>query len=380
MKNPRAEQPNLTLRPEAPALRPVVTASSWEYEVGGEPWRVWRPAELAAEFNVVQAELSGWHTAVATVPRAWLIARRLFGVVPVLPGPETQPDDLRVWGMPELTAALGLTRAQMQAELATARGHWEGRRAAVAPPPPPPVVTAVAAEELPLTDPVQVLERWGFPQLKFESVEETTRFLRRVEMFEPLLRETMAGGLARELLLQELRMSRLDQQLDAPGTRGAKDWRDLLKLRGELGDRYEALAKLLFEKCPWAAQVAGKVALKGNVSEITEGIRAYKARGCTQLLDGVHTALEILVQCRQSVQAPEPGYRAGVVVYLNAARAGLWDPHWTSPFKPGELRRMTQCWSETYKEGARSDGDPLPDLVAGGEYPPLPVTTPSPNP
>ncbi len=379
---PSDAQPALTLRPETPALPERVEA--WEYTFEREPWRVWKSAELAAEFALTLADLPAFHLAVSALPRGGMIVRRLFGMMPVLPPPGTPEEELQTWGAPELCAALGITRAQLQQELDTVRGVWSGRRknedgrlkmedgqdrapSSILHPPSSP-------GELALTDPKQILARHGFPEIRFQSSEETDRFMKRVDLFEPLLRETMAGGLARELLIQGLRMDRLDQELDAPDARrGSKDWRETLKLRGELGDRFETLAKLLFEKCPWAAQVAGKVNLKGNLSEITEGIRAYRARGDTQLVDGIFTALEILVQCRMSVQAPEPKYRAGLSVYLNAARAGLMDPNWTSPFSPKQLRRITKAWSAAYLEMAREDGDPLPDLVEGGEYEPLPT-------
>ena len=75
-----------------------------------------------------------------------------------------------------------------------------------------------------------------------------------------------------------------------------------------------------------------------------------------------------------SVQLPLPKYRAGKVVYLNEARAGLWDPKWQSGLTHGLVKRLDKTWAEAYAAAAREAGDPLPDLEkegAEGEYPEL---------
>lgn len=371
---PVEAQPGLVLAPAA-AVVPAAASAPWEYSISGEPWRCWKSAELAAEFGLTAGEVAEFHAVAQAMPRSWLIVRRLYGLVPVVPAPGTEPEDLRPWGAPELAASLGLTRPQMQSELHALRGHWDGRKT--------PVLAAPAAEapaapreELALETPEQVLARQGFPDIQFRTQAEGERFLKRVEDFAPLLREAAASGMARELLIHELRIARLDAQLDAPNAmrENGAEWRLLLKTRTELSERYEGLMKLILDKFPWAQQVAGKVTLKGVMSEITAGILAYKARGDTQLLDGVHTALEIQVLCRMSAQAPQPRYRAGKVVYLNEARAGLHDPSWQSQLTKGFVKRADACWAETYAQLAREAGDPLPDLEKEGpegEYPKL---------
>ena len=368
-------QPALVLKPAAPEPARV---GSWEYSVGGEPWRAWKPAELAAEFGVAEPEMAEFQGVVSVLPRSWLLVRRLYGLVPVLPLPGTSEDDLKAWGAEELAASLGITRKQLQQELDVVRGHWEGRRKNNQPEKKigtgvEPVPTAPG--ELALTTPEEVLSACGFSRIKFVDAAEWERFRQRLEDFGPLLREAASAGLARDLLMTELRIGRLDAELNDP-TRTAMgaEWRAMLKTRTELADSYESRSKLVLEQFPWAQQVAGKLALKGTVTEIVAAIQAYQARGDTALVDGIHTLAEVEVLCRMSVQLPLPKYRAGKVVYLNEARAGLWDPKWQSGLTHGLVKRLDKTWAEAYAAAAREAGDPLPDLEkegAEGEYPEL---------
>ena len=362
-------QPVLVLKPAAPEPARV---GSWEYSVGGEPWRAWKPAELAAEFGVAEPEVAEFQAVVSVLPRPWLLVRRLYGLVPVLPLPGTSEDDLKAWGAEELAASLGITRKQLQQELDVVRGYWQGRRQGAAPAPAP--VASAPAGELPLSTPDEVLAMCGFPSIKFQNAAEWERFRKRLEDFGPLLREAASAGLARDLLMTELRIARLDGDLDDPNTKRTADWRALLKTRTELADSYESRSKLVLEEFPWAQQVAGKLALKGTVTELVAAVMAYRSRGDTRLVDGIHTLAEVEVLCRMSVQGPLPKYRAGKVVYLNEARAGLMDPKWQSQLTHGFVKRLDKTWAEAYAAAAREAGDPLPDLEKDGpegEYPEL---------
>ena len=70
----------------------------------------------------------------------------------------------------------------------------------------------------------------------------------------------------------------------------------------------------------------------------------------------------------RSVQQPEAQYRAGLVVYLNAAKAGLWDPHWRSQFKPIQLKRLDAAWRAAGDAISEEMKEKLPDLEGDGEY------------
>ena len=386
-----AEQPALVLKPAAP--EPARVETSWEYSVAGDPWRAWKAAELTAEFGVTEAEMAEFQTVVSGLSRQWLMVRRLYGLVPVLPLPGTPPEDLKPWGAAELAESLSITRAQLQQELDVVRGHWEGRRKTN----PPgkkggtgvePVPTGdgrrmgtgaepapTAPGELALTTPEEVLAACGFSRIKFVDAAEWERFRKRLEELGPLLREAASAGLARDLLMTELRIGRIDADLNDPSrTAMGAEWRAMLKTRTELADSYESRSKLVLEQFPWAQQVAGKLALKGTVTEIVAAIQAYQARGDTALVDGIHTLAEVEVLCRMSVQAPLPKYRAGKVVYLNEARAGLWDPKWQSGLTHGLVKRLDKVWAEAYAAASREAGDPLVDLEKDGkegEYPGL---------
>jgi hypothetical protein len=115
--------------------------------------------------------------------------------------------------------------------------------------------------------------------------------------------------------------------------------------------------------------VAGKFAFNAVLSDITRAVQEYCARNDTRLIDGIFTATEILVECRCSVQAPEPRYRAGLIVYLNAAKAGLWDRHWQPPFEFPALKRLDAAWkAAALAAGEESKTPDLEQDGPAGEY------------
>lgn len=346
-----------------------------EYQVGGEAWRCARFDLLAAEFPVVPEQLALFHGVMAAQERGWLILRRLFGLQPVLPPATLSPDDLRTWSRAELRAALGLRPQQLQQELDALRGQWlglvgpkEAPPAAAAAPPP-----SSAAPKQDLFEPDARLLAYDLP-VTFESRAEHDWFVKRVADYEKILQDRLARGLAVNALMMELSMRRLDCYLnnDALCHVGREDWRAHTKLRQELDGNYQKQIEQIKKLCPWAGAVAGDYAFAGLMSDVTKAIQDYEARGDTRLVDGIFTATEILIECRRSVQAPAPRYRAGLVLFANAAKAGLFDPRWESPFEPAALKKIDLAWQAACV--AASEAERLPDLASdgsAGEFAPL---------
>lgn len=106
------------------------------------------------------------------------------------------------------------------------------------------------------------------------------------------------------------------------------------------------------------------MAIQPVLGTITQALLDVATRNDTRLVDGIYTATEIQVECRRSVQMPEPRYRAGWVVVMNSAKAGLFDPNWKPPFDERMTARMDAAWKAAYMEAAR--GEALPDLEADG--------------
>lgn len=342
-----------------PELNPALI----EYRADGELWRCNRFDLLAAEMPVKADQLPAFHGVAITKARGWLIVRRLFGMQPVIPPASMDLDDLRIWQREELRESLSLTRAQLQAELDAVRGAWLGVLKTMAPPVPAPEKRE-HREEFVFTDD-DLLQRFGFT-MRFTNMAERAWFTQRVRDWEKVLNEKFATVLARNALMTELRIFQLDSFLNDPEKckTGESNWTNSLKLRQTLDENYQGQISQIKELCPWAGAVAGKFAFNAVLSDISRAVQEYSARNDTRLIDGIFTATEILVECRYSVQAPEPRYRAGLIVYLNAAKAGLWDRHWQPPFEFPVLKRLDAAWKAT----ALAAGEPtkIPDLEQDG--------------
>jgi hypothetical protein len=345
------------------------------YESPEGTWRITRFGAFVSEMGVEASALPDFHEAACVKARGWQAVRRLFGMMPLLPAPDFPQDDLRVWSREELQSAWGLTRAQLQGELDAVRGHWQGISGHAAPAAAPAPVSG-PAPELPLVDEMKELADLGFPDIKFASSTEKDWFVRRAREWGRALTEKVVSDLARDALMTVLQIRRLEEILQDPARSrvGSEDWRANMRLKREFSTAYQALVEQISKLFPWVTQVSGKVSLQGMLSEITLAMQNIAARGDSTLADGIFTALEIQVLCRRAVQAPDPAYRAGLVVYLNAAKAHMLDPHWQCKFSPGQLRRLDAAWKAAFVAAAESDGERMVDLESDGkdgEYPAL---------
>ena len=177
--------------------------------------------------------------------------------------------------------------------------------------------------------------------------------------------------LARNLLFQELLIVRNESELSKPDNTDSRR-KDLLRERDAMEETYRAQLDQLNKLCPWAAQIAGALSMAGTLSDVTAAHQEYYATGNHKLADGIFTTTEWQVLFRRSQQDPDPKYRAGLVVYLNAAKAGLWDPEFRNPFKPAQLAAITNGWKQGYNALADKEGLPVADLESDdpvkGEY------------
>ena len=374
------------------AAEPKSVPALIEYVVAGEGWRCGAFDRLAGEIPCLAAgaadareigeRLARWQEAIQGQARAWLIVRRLFGIQPVLPPRDFVEDDFRQWQREELRSALGMTRAQLAAELDAIRGVAESLKSQVQNSKPPPAEPSPAAVrgELDLEDGQELLERYGLA-VKLASLGERTWFAQRVEQFSKLLDEPPTSGLARNTLMTEVQLRQLDVLLADPASSkmGGPEWRANMKARQELDATYQKQLSLIETLAPWAKGITGKYNFTGVLSDVTAAIQAYHGRQETRLIDGLFTAMGIRVECRRSVQLPQPRYRAGLVVFVAAAKQGLWDPNWQSPFTAGELKRLDEGWRGAFTAVSDAAGVSVPDLEkdgSEGEYEKL-VPTPA---
>jgi hypothetical protein len=341
--------------------------------------------------EVDPAKLEAWHAlAQASAARAFYLARSLYGINPQVPPPDIDLALLTTRSRAEVQAAVGLTRSQLEAELGTLRGlalqvNTRAPAPAAYDPRQPGRVDPAAGTSAPdlferakAEDPDRLLEQFSFDSIPFTDAGERAWFVERVIEWRQILSHKMAGDLARQTLLTAREVRRLGTlvgKLPANDDQYAPSSRLLQQLSAQYAGQLEQLNKI----APWMGLQGRGMGFAGMMADVTLAVREYKARGDTGLVDGIFQASELAVLCRMSTQAPLPQYRLGWVTYLNAARPGLWDPHWKNPLPAEVLGRLDRAFKHAYAEAAQAEGAHIPDLLlegVEGEYETFPVTAP----
>ena len=333
-----------------------------------------------------------FHTAMLAKPgKGWTIVKRLYGIMPRFPDPDTDEKDLRMWGIVELRLDMALEPEFLREELEAIRAYW-GRFARAEGPPAKTGVEDGGSRmdregkrgELNLRDEEAMLKAL-YIQVRFGSEMEKNWFLGRVADYQKALEDTAARELARAVLMSELQLFRLDAELnDAEKCPvGEGKWKSTLALKRDIEASYNASHGKLQKLCPWIGGIEGKQSFLAVLSEITRAIQEYQAMGGTALIDGIKTGTEVQVECRMSLQSPLPRARAGQLIYLLEARSGLWNPQWKSQLPEKTLAAMDAAWAETYRRAALEQGIKAPDLMKDGpegEYEELKKTEAQPQP
>jgi hypothetical protein len=327
------------------------------YQFSNQAWQVGRWSELEADVaGITVEELPLFHAKLASEPRLWLIARRLWGIIPEGFSLDADPEDLRPWTRTELQEKLGLTRAQLQSEVEAIRGHYLSAKLRVRPPELDPVAPPLPATELKLEDPQRLLARHGLDNANAGTMREW--LLDRVDQMRGVLEKPNLSIFARELILTELALKKL-----VPGDND----KEYTQKRMRLLEMYQQQLTQLNDLAPWASSIAGGVQLAAALAEVTKALQEWAVSGTHTIADGIFTAMEVKVELRTSQQAPTPRYRAGLVAYLNYARENLFNPRFSNPFKAHELRRLDAGFQGAVLASHESSGAPAPpDLQAEG--------------
>jgi hypothetical protein len=358
-----------------------------------ERWRVEKFQLFAAEFSVDQPwerNLVQFHELVCPYPRQWMIARRLFGISPVLLPDEALPGDYEPLSREGVCALLGLEPEHLRAELDAIRAMW----LSVAPAPEPTVENAPPAnppEALQFGE--EVLREFGFADSLFvvrywdeKKKQEITRpqednrhekewFSKQVSEWRKMLSEPMAGTIARKALMNNLYLRRMEQAM-ASLSPESPSFDKLSKTKDELENRYQQQVEELQKMFPEMG-IAGRVSFRAVISELIMGYREYKARKDTRLIDKIRTAAEVEVELRQSLQAPTARYRLGQTLYLIEAMHNLSDPDYRTQLRPATLKKLDAGFCEAVERLRQVSNEPLVDLEKGvmpgegDEYPDL---------
>jgi hypothetical protein len=359
-----------------------------------EPWRVRQFAELASEIsNLTGDDLADFHEFANTKhPTAWLMCRMLYGISPVIPKSTVDSDYLKEFSRLEIETKLKVTAGQCDVQLARLSATWSQR-------PKTPVVkesltvaTAVKQEPVEVFTPpdttdgilsdeqrARILE-YGFSLEMFnvggrsetQKLAEMMWFAGRLEELRKVFEEPMVKSTARMAVLNELQLRRADDRMSITEF-GSKEFMALQDTKGQIETIYAKQWAQLEEMCPHAKAASTRVSVAGVVSDWIDGYAKFISNGDNSILDGLFTAFEIQVENRQSEQS-EVRYRPGLIVAINDARQGLWDPTWKRSIPMAQLQVLDDSYRKAQKEFNEKHSVILPNLEAdgpGGEYPDL---------
>ena len=389
MANPRKKS---SPSPPATWLDAVpVTPNILEYQpaMDREPWRVDKFQDLVAEFDAEprQGNWEKWmiefHEVAATYSRGWLFVRRLFGVQPLAPPENAHPDDFKVWTRVELCREFNLEPDQLKAEFEMIRVLWKSARTAQL---SPGAEEKKQAELLPVAaaaDTENLFKELGFSEKMFEinvvgpdgktesprppaeNLAEKAWFTDRIdgEHWKMMLREPMSAVVAREAVLNELALRRLDREMSQLNPTG-KRYQDLRSTKRDIYEQYQGQITELQGMFP-GQSIAGKVQARTTVAALVEAVKQYKANKDNALVDGIRTIHEIDIELTASVQSPLPAYRTGQSIYLLEARHHLFDPNYRSKLRHGTLRLLDKALPEEMARIREALSMPLPDLEKG---------------
>ena len=273
-----------------------------EYEVENDQWRCNKFGLLVAmlgEPALSEEQMPLFHTLASTSGEMnWLIVRRLYGLIPTIPPSDYPEDDLHSWEHSELLEHLGLSKSQFQQHLDSVRGAWRGvgkRKAGFEGSPAKPARAKPQKKDLFERDPL--LKHFDL-RVKFRDHDEENWFLSRVRDMEKLFADKMAAGLARNHLLTELQMRRIDELLvdteRCPEGSGA--WQRNMQIRKELESTYAKQLDQIRKVAPYAGGIAGKYTVQGCLSDITRVIQLYQTDPNNELVDGMMTLCELEVE------------------------------------------------------------------------------------
>jgi hypothetical protein len=355
-----------------------------------EDWQAERFDLLAVEFDIhvrsvaeAGAALAKFHAVASECPRQWQLARRLFGVAPLIQSPDTHPDDMEVWSRERLAA----DGYEVDAELAALRTIWRDHlnreeQSKMAETVSTKLSGAAPSEgDLPLDD--RLLETFQFserifkikvwdptagtdgagaevPRSDAENRVERDWFAGRVQDWQKMLKDPMGAPVARSALMNDLYLRRMEYEMAvSPSNRREK----LMEQQQRLTRDYNTSIEKLQEMFPDIA-VAGRIAYRATISDITVGHRDYYAHGDRRLVDKLFTAAEIELQLRSSLQLPaQHRFSLGLAVVEN--QHGMYDPEFRSQFKPRVLK-MIDAMTRAAREAVRElQNEPVVDLERG---------------
>ncbi len=333
---------------------PLMAADQWQVERFDLLTAV---MGITLEIGNLKSEWAGrmqlFHEFTQGRTKVWLLVRRLYGIAPLVPGPETHPDDLKIH-TPEEVVASGLvaSKDEIAVELETLRGLFAAQH---------PVEVAIGSEPAPedlLLDDA-LLEKFGFskdmfnvvsynrelaadaPRAAAENRAEQIRFCEQLrhEKWQKMLAHKMYGSLASDALMSQLYLWRVQKDM-APLSPSHPRFQSLSSQKTSFVKQYQDQLDELQKKFPELA-ISNETGAKGVISDLMIGQRDYYASngGNNKLINHFCTAYEMEWMMRQAVQRPS-SFRFGMSVAFTDAARGIYDPNFRPLFKPSVLKLL----------------------------------------
>ena len=388
----------------------------FEIEINGEVFCVQDIEGLCAKLSIVASasqSLCTWASmrTEQDLQLGWILLRRLYGIGPAVPPVGALKDeDYSPACIEEVSARFSIPIDQIDRTIALLHKRWvqdmstnpdaaeapapkrRGRQAKAPPPevdekriPPLPVPDSSKVSDAEMKEIEAVVVHYGFTMETFSLAMreddhrrvEARWFASRLIEIQKLFDDVSTKSLARQAVINEMHMRRIDDEMARLPPLNAKFWQyqdAKIKLEEIYSTQWAQIEKLN----PTLRTQQTKRAFAGVISEIIEGIRDYQADPKNEMVDGVFTALELQVEMRSSKQqGGDVQYRPDIVIAINEARRCIWDPKFKRKLDDKHLKLIGFAFHEAVKAFTEKTGIKVPDLAADdGEHPPLYIPTP----
>lgn len=385
------------------------------HPVDKQDWRIEDWTSFKNTFEIEQRQLAEFVKVALIQETPWLMARMRFGILPVVPPINSDPDFLKAFTTAEVAQNFQTDEEQVVIQMEILQDAWhkylkEGPdeeqpiqpepapaptsapeapaiSSQTSPPPPPPIVPvkireteASADYEDPPQELLDVIHRFGFTLSIFNlpgrtpaaRMQEIHWFASRLLEMQKMFEEPMAKNLARMAVMNEIQLRRADDEISARNVTSSAYW-DVQQSKLRIEEIYQKQWSKLEEICPYIKNASNKIQVTGLVSEWIKAHQAYTVSGDNELIDGLFTNFEIQVLTRSS-QQQGPQYRPGWVMAVKEARDNLHNPHYRRRIPTKNYKMIDDAFRDAYQRMIDA-GEIVPidleDKGPQGEYPPL---------
>lgn len=337
-----------------------------EYSYAKADWRVEDFAGLARVFDVDAAKLPEWHKCLHGQGRMWDVARRRFGVRPLL-GCE-DPLEMSALGAEVVAEIFEMEVAEVESLLAQAVSVWKRWGGSVN--------TVPVQEEIGEAEAEALLLDFGFIEIREPAQRQY--LARRIKELTPILSNGDAKTKARAMLATELMLSfDIEAQMRAisrkmkearegktaePSANYEERFSKLVKTHGEMQESIMASSKEL--GLSELQNIGGKK--KFNflecIGQMVEALRLWKSEGDRTLIDGIHQYGEVLI-LTTPYSDRKAQYRPDLPVMLSAWQEGMWDPEAKFGGLPQKAnRRLKMAFASGLSAAIADEGAVMPEL------------------